>query len=68
MAVGSTGDVGSWFCNSVTSKFRNVLCRLLDEVAVAPFVPLELPLELLVALGDTAFEASCGAGVLGVNP
>ena len=29
--MGSTGDVGSWFCSSVTSRFRNVVSRLEDD-------------------------------------
>jgi hypothetical protein len=67
IAVGSTGEVGSWFCSSVTSRFRNVVCRLLDEVAEALSVlePLEL---FVVARGATAFDAICGAATLGVNP
>jgi hypothetical protein len=30
----STGLVGSWFCNCVTSSFRNVACRSLADVPV----------------------------------
>ncbi len=72
ISVGSTGEVGSWFCNSVTSRFRNVSCRLVDEVALElldvlldePLVPLVLP----AARGETAVCACTGAEISGVNP
>jgi hypothetical protein len=74
ISVGSTGDVGSWFCNSVTSRFRNVSCKLVDEVAellllldvlLVPLAPLAL---LPVVLGALAFPACSGALTFGVNP
>lgn len=66
IAVGSTGDVGSWFCNSVTRRLRNVVCRLLAEVAEEAL--LDELLELDAAFGELAAPAVCGAAILGVNP
>ena len=66
IAVGSTGDVGSWFCSSVTRRFRNVVCRLLAEVADE--VLLDELLELDAVFGELAAPAVCGAAILGVNP
>jgi hypothetical protein len=70
ISVGSTGCVGSWFCNSVTRRLRNVVCRSLAEV---PFELLLEPLELLVPLVPAvAFAlAVCpcsGALTNGLNP
>jgi hypothetical protein len=31
ISVGSTGCVGSWFCSSVTRRFRKVLSRSFDD-------------------------------------
>jgi hypothetical protein len=66
ISVGSTGEVGSWFCNSVTSRFRNVLCRSVDEVPdeLLEFDEPVLPVAA-VALAPCAW---IGALIMGLNP
>jgi hypothetical protein len=66
ISVGSTGDVGSWFCSSVTSRFKNVSCRLAADVAVELLD--ELLLEVLDVVGALAELESSGAAIFGVNP
>jgi hypothetical protein len=72
ISVGSTGEVGSWFCNSVTSRLRKVSCRLVDDVALELLDELLdeplVPLVLLAALGATALFVCTGAEISGVNP
>jgi hypothetical protein len=74
ISVGSTGEVGSWFCSSVTSRLRKVSCRLVDEVALELFEALDGLLVLVVlpvplaALGATATLDCTGAEISGVNP
>jgi hypothetical protein len=69
IAVGSTGAVGSWFCNSVTSRFRNVSCKLVADVAEELLDVLLVPFVLLpLVLGALAFPACNGALTFGVNP
>jgi hypothetical protein len=66
IAVGSTGAVGSWFCNSVTSKFRKVSWRLVDE---SPVGAVEVLLDVF-AEPVTAFALAdvTGPVIAGVNP
>jgi hypothetical protein len=48
-----------------------VLCRSVDEVPrelLAVLLELDELVELVVALGETVFDAVCGAVTLGVNP
>jgi len=62
---------GVLICSSVTSRFKNVLWRLVAEVPRELLAVLLELLELLVvpaALGALAFCAIKGAATLGVNP
>jgi hypothetical protein len=70
ISVGSTGEVGSWFCNSVTSRFRNVSCRLVEDCP-SPLLEEELLLEfddVVFAVAEFALCPITGALIFGVMP
>jgi len=67
ICVGSTGEVGSWFCSSVTSRFRNVLSRLDEDVPNAPLDELLL-VELVAAFTVEATWPNTGAAIAGIIP
>ena len=66
--MGSTGAVGSWFCNSVASRFRNVLSRLVDESPPVLVELLPVPVVLFVVAAGFAVCACKGAVINGLIP
>ena len=70
MVVGSIGEVGSCACNSVTSRFRNVCCRLDEDVLDEPLEPEEPDVPLVLAIGRAEFALcpATGAVTVGMKP